>query len=499
MYLQALYKQHKTIMNIETKVKSKKITLLQSLIPMIVLIALLGTNVFVYGSAALAGSNQFVLLIGGLIAIGIGLYNKVDYEDIIKKITKNVRETTRAIYILLLVGALSGTWLLSGIIPTMIYYGLQILEPHIFLPATVIICSIIALATGSSWTTSATVGIALVGIGNAMGIDLALIGGAVISGAYFGDKLSPLSDTTNLASAMAGTDLFTHIRYMMFTTIPTYVLTLIIFIIISFNLDVPETIDMSASLQAIDQTFNITSWLFLVPVIVIGAILKKMKPILALLLGTLLGAVFALFFQPDIVAFVGEGTSLTPVTAYKGIMNAITTDIAILSPMESLNSLFEAGGMKSMLNTVWLIICAMFFGGAMEAIGALKKITQTLLSIAKSVFGLFASTMASCVVVNLTASEQYLSLVIPGKMFSKAYKDKGLAPENLSRTLEDSGTVTSVLIPWNTCGAYHSGVLGIDTMTYAPYAFFNIISPFVSLTYVVLNIKIRRLVDTIKA
>lgn len=477
------------------KKKAKPISLLQALIPMILLIILLGINVFVYEDEALAGSNQFILLIGGLIAIAIGVYNKVEYEDIIKKITKNVRETTRAIYILLLVGALSGTWLLSGVIPTMIYYGLQILEPHIYLPACVIICSIISLATGSSWTTSATVGIALVGIGNTMGLPIGMIGGAVISGAYFGDKLSPLSDTTNLAAAMTGTDLFTHIRYMLYTTVPTYILTLLIFIIISFNLDVPENVDISVTLNAIKDTFNITPWLFLVPVIVIGAILKKIKPIIALVFGTLLGALFALIFQPEIVAMVGEGTSLTPYTAYRGVMNAITTDIAILSPIDSLNSLFEAGGMKSMLNTVWLIICAMFFGGSMEAIGALKKLTESLLSIAKSIFGLFASTVASCVVVNLTASEQYLSIVVPGKMFSKAFKEKGLAPQNLSRTLEDAGTVTSVLIPWNTCGAYQSGVLGIDTFTYVPYAFFNLISPFMTLLYVALDIKIKTLVS----
>lgn len=479
----------------QPKIKPKKITLFQSLIPMVLLVILLAINVFIFEDEALAGTNQFVLLIGGLIAIGVGLYNKVDYEFIIKKITKNVRETTRAIYILLLVGALSGTWLLSGVIPTMIYYGLQILEPQIFLPACVIICSIISLATGSSWTTSATVGIALVGIGSTMGIPVGMIGGAVLSGAYFGDKLSPLSDTTNLASAMAGTDLFTHIKYMLFTTLPTYVVTLIIFIVISFNIEISSTLDITATLDAIDKTFTISPWLFAVPVIVVIAILKQIKPILALLFGTLLGAVFALFFQPDIVARIGDGDHLTVVTAYRGVMRAITTDIAIISPMESLNSLFEAGGMKSMLNTVWLIICAMFFGGAMEAIGALKKITASLLSIAKSVFGLFASTMASCVIVNLTASEQYLSIVVPGKMFAKAYKERGLAPENLSRALEDSGTVTSVLIPWNTCGAYHSGVLGIDTFAYAPYTFFNIITPFVSLAYVALNIKIRRLFE----
>ncbi|MHC5202417.1 Na+/H+ antiporter NhaC [Myroides sp. LJL119] len=473
----------------------KKITLLQALIPMLFLIALLGFNVFIYKAESLAGSNQFILLLAGLVAILVGLYNKVSYEKIINKITKNVKDTARAIFILLLVGSLSGTWLLSGVIPTMIYYGLQLLNPDIFLPCCVIICSIISLATGSSWTTSATVGIALIGIGNTMGINPAISAGAIISGAYFGDKLSPLSDTTNLAAALAGTDLFTHIRYMMYTTVPTYIVTLLAFIGISFTSNTVSTLDMSQTLQAIESTFYITPWLFLVPVVVVACILLKVKPIMALLLGTLLGACFALIFQGKIVAMVAGSDSLTILSGYKGIMNAITTDIQIISPMESLNSLFAAGGMKSMLNTVWLILCAMFFGGAMEAIGALKKITQALLHIAKSVFSLFASTIASCIVVNLTASEQYLSIVIPGKMFAKEYQKRNLAPENLSRTLEDGGTVTSVLIPWTTCGAYHAGVLGVETLAYLPYAFFNLISPIMSLLLVGLKIKIRTLVN----
>lgn len=475
---------------------TKSLGLLQSLLPVVILIFLLALNVSIYKDEALSGSNQFILLIGGVIAVFVGLVNKISYSKILKNITNNIRDTARSIFILLLVGSLSGAWLLSGVIPTMIYYGLQILHPNIFLPASMIICAVISIATGSSWTTSATVGIALVGIGNTLGIPIGMIGGAVISGAYFGDKLSPLSDTTNLASAMAGTDLFTHIRYMLFTTIPSFVLALLIFTILGFSQNISGGTDTTETLNAIANTFTISPLLFIVPILVIILIVRKVQPILALLAGTMLGAIFALIFQPDLVAQVGGNSRLDFISGYKGIMNALTTDIRIESPLASLNSLFEAGGMASMLNTVWLIICAMFFGGAMEAIGALKTIAQALLNIANSIFGLFASTFAGCIAINLTASDQYLSIVVPGKMFAKAYEDRGLAPENLSRTLEDSGTVTSVLIPWNTCGAYHSGVLGIDTLTYVPYAFFNIISPFMTLLYAGLNIKIRKLIRT---
>ncbi|WP_158963102.1 Na+/H+ antiporter NhaC [Myroides fluvii] len=476
------------------KKQAKPISLTQSLIPVVLLVVLLAINVFVFRDDALSGTNQFILLLGGAIAIMVGLYNRVSYDKILDQIINNVRDTSNAIYILLLVGALSGTWLLSGIIPSMIYYGLEILHPSIYLPACVIITSVISIATGSSWTTSATVGIALVGIGNALGMPLGVIGGAVISGAYFGDKLSPLSDTTNLAPVMAGTDLFTHIRYMLYTTVPTYVVTLILFIILGFIYGADGNVNTTETLTAISDTFTITPLLFLVPITVIVLIVKKVQPIAALLIGTLLGAVFALIFQPSIVVGVAGGDSFTFYNAYKGVMLALTTDIRILSPLESLNGLFEAGGMASMLNTVWLILCAMFFGGAMEAIGALQKISMALLSIANNLFGLFASTVASCLAINIMTSDQYLSIVVPGKMFAEAYKQKGLAPENLSRTLEDSGTVTSVLIPWNTCGAYHAGVLGIPTLTYLPYAFFNYLSPFVTLLYAAFDIKIRRII-----
>lgn len=474
-------------------ITNKYLSLWEALIPIVVLIAILGYNVYLYESDATSGPNQFALIIGAAIAAIIGFRNKVSYAKMIEEISENIKSTAGAILILLMVGALSGTWLLSGIIPTMIYYGLQILHPSVFLPACVIICSIISVATGSSWTTSATVGIALIGIGATMGMPLGMVAGAVLSGAYFGDKLSPLSDTTNLAPAMAGTDLFTHIRYMMLTTVPTMVFTLILFIILGLMQDTNALADDGTTLAAIKETFYVTPLLFIVPLVVIVLIVKKTEPLIALLIGILLGGVFALIFQPDLVAKIGGGTQLNFVNGYKGIMNAITVDTSIETSNVILNDLFTSKGMQGMLGTVWLILCAMVFGGVMEAIGALARITDYLLKMFHTVFGLFASTVVSCLALNLTASDQYLAIVVPGKMFAKAYKDKGLAPENLSRTLEDSGTVTSVLIPWNTCGAYHAGVLGVSTLSYLPYVFFSILSPFVTLLFAALNYKIKRL------
>lgn len=472
---------------------NRELSLLEALIPIFVLVTLLAFNVYVYGDEAIGGSNQFILLIGGAVAAIVGFRNKVSYQTVMEEVAKNLQSTTSAILILLMVGALSGTWLISGIIPTMIYYGLQILHPSIFLPACLIICAIISVATGSSWTTSATVGIALIGIGSTIGMPLGMVGGAVISGAYFGDKLSPLSDTTNLAPAMAGTDLFTHIRYMLYTTVPTMTITLIIFIFLGLAQTTTDIADDSTILNAIDASFTVSPWLFLVPGVVIFMIAKKADPMVALLAGTLLGGLFALIYQPDLVAKLGGAAQLDLVSGYKGVMNAITIETHIETTNTVLNDLFSSKGMQGMLGTVWLIICAMVFGGVMEAIGALTRITDSLLKTFHSVFGLFASTVASCLALNLTASDQYLAIVVPGKMFAKAYADKNLAPENLSRTLEDSGTVTSVLIPWNTCGAYHSGVLGVSTFSYLPYAFFNIISPFMTLIFAAFHIKIKQL------
>lgn len=472
---------------------TKPISLRASLIPVVLLVGLLAYNVFVFGDDALSGSNQFILLIGGAIAAIVGFFHHIPYEKMLSEVAENVKSTTGALLILLMVGALSGTWLISGIIPAMIYYGLQILNPTIFLAACVIICAIISIATGSSWTTSATVGIALIGIGNALGIPVGMTAGAVLSGAYFGDKMSPLSDTTNLAPAMAGGDLFTHIRYMLYTTVPTLVVTLIVFVILGLTLKTSGEADTDSILKSIDASFNISGWLFLVPLGVILMILKKTPPLMALLIGTLLGGVFALIFQPTVVAGLSGATNLTFENGYKGIINAITINTQIATDNDALNDLFAAKGMSGMLGTIWLIICAMVFGGIMDGIGALSKISQSLLQIAQTTFGLFASTVASCLALNVTASDQYLAIVIPGKMFSKAYKDRGLAPENLSRTLEDSGTVTSVLIPWNTCGAYHSSVLGVSVGEYFVYAIFNWLSPFMTLLFAAFKIKIAQL------
>ncbi len=471
----------------------KSISLKASLIPVVLLVVLLAYNVFVFGDDALSGSNQFILLIGGAIAAVVGFFHQVSYDKMLAEVAENLKSTTGALLILLMVGALSGTWLVSGIIPAMIYYGLQILNPTIFLAACVIICAIISIATGSSWTTSATVGIALIGIGNALGIPMGMTAGAVLSGAYFGDKMSPLSDTTNLAPAMAGGDLFTHIRYMLLTTVPTLVVTLIVFVVLGLTIDTSGEADTQSILNSIDATFNISGWLFLVPLGVILMILKKTPPLMALLIGTLLGGVFALIFQPEIIAGLSGAKELNFENGYKGILNAITVSTEIATDNVALNDLFTSKGMSGMLGTIWLIMCAMVFGGIMDGIGALSKISETLLGMAKTTFGLFASTVASCLALNVTASDQYLAIVIPGKMFAKAYKDKGLAPENLSRTLEDSGTVTSVLIPWNTCGAYHSGVLGVGVADYFVYAIFNWLSPFMTLLFAAFQIKIAQL------
>lgn len=470
-------------------VENTKLNLLQALIPVVLLMALLCYNI-IFANGELLGdySNQIILLIGGGFAALIGFFNKVPFQIMVSEIWENLKSVFIPILILFLVGALAGTWLVSGVIPAMVYYGLMVLSPEIFLPASVIIAALISIATGSSWTTSATVGIALVGIGTALGISSGMIAGAVISGAYFGDKMSPLSDTTNLAPAMAGTDLFTHIRYMSLTTVPTILITLIVFTILSLSVTTSGGTDVSNLLQTINTTFNITPWLFLVPATVIGLILLKTKPLVALSTGVLLAALFSAIFQPEILNNIAESKVIA-------IITAIFTDTQITTENEKLNELFSAGGMEGMLWTIYLITCAMVFGGIMDGIGALSKITSVLLALASSVFGLFASTVISCLGLNTIASDQYLAIVIPGKMFKKAYEDKGLAPENLSRTLEDSGTVTSVLIPWNTCGAYQSGVLGVNVGDYFIYAIFNWLSPFTTLLFAAFSIKIKQLAN----
>jgi NhaC family Na+:H+ antiporter len=472
----------------------KKPSLFQSFLPILVLVGLLVVNVlFVYGDNALGGPNQLALLFSAAVAGVIATLNGYSWKETLRGITASITSALPALLILLLIGALAGTWMLSGVVPAMIYYGLDILNPTIFLFASCLICAIVSIATGSSWTTVATVGIALVGIGDVLGFEKGIIAGAIISGAYFGDKMSPLSDTTNLAPAMAGTDLITHIKYMALTTIPSIVITLIIFLVIGFFYDANGEVGQIDALQtAIASKFNISPFLFLVPIAVIALIIKKVPAIPSLLIGSLLGGVFAVIFQPDLLVELSGETNFFK-AAYKSVIDAMSTDISIVTENEIVNELLSSSGMSGMLNTIWLILCAMIFGGIMENSGMLKRITQSIIGFAKTTGSLIATTTVSCITFNITASDQYLAIVVPGRMFAEEYKERGLHPKVLSRTLEDSGTVTSALIPWNTCGAYHSGVLGIATGEYFMYCFFNLISPLMTLAFGFLGIKIAKL------
>ena len=476
--------------------KTVKLPLFWAIFPILLLMGLLAYNVLlIYKDDATFGANQFALLSIGFVAMLIGVYYKITVKDMLEHVFDNIRTTSGAILILLMVGSLAGTWLISGIIPTMIYYGLQILNPTIFLGAAVVISTIVSVITGSSWSTTATIGIALMGIGKGLGINEAMIAGAVISGAYFGDKISPMSDTTNLAAAVAGSKLFDHIRYMLYTTIPSISIALIIFLIIGYFQETANKIEQTEILYGIDAVFNISPILLLIPIIVIVLIIKKVEPLVALFIGTLLGGIAAIVYQPQVLQNVLQAQhNLNIHESYRAVMDSIIGEVKITTHDNTLNELLKSRGMAGMLSTVWLIISAMVFGGIMEAIGALDSISNAMLRIAKGDFGVFASTTTTCIVFNATVSDQYLSIVVPGKMYAKAFKERGLAPENLSRTLEDSGTVTSVLVPWNTCGAYNAGVLNVATVEYLPFAFFNLISPVMTLIYAGFKIKIKKLI-----
>lgn len=473
---------------------NKTAQLLLALTPLVVLMLLLWFNVgYVFGDDALSGSNQVILMLSAFVAAAIGIANGTKMEAVFEKIKNNVRDTTQAIFILILIGGLAGTWLIGGIVPAMIYYGLDLINVQLFLPTAVIISALVSLSTGSSWSTTATVGIALMGIGQTIGLNPAIIAGAVISGAYFGDKLSPLSDTTNLAPAMAGTDLFTHIRYMLYTTIPSLIVSLILFAILGWSpgdaaMDAAEITTVQLLLKG---SFTITPWLFVVPVGVIVLIASKTDALVAISIGIFGGLVMALLFQGSLLQSLGS----SPFTMYEVAMRSVFGSITISSDHPILSDLLSTSGMSGMLGTVWLVLSAMAFGGAMEAAGFLSTITSAVISLARGTASLITSTLVACGVLNVTASDQYLAIVVPGRMFKDVYRERGLASENLSRTLEDSGTVTSVLVPWNTCGAYQSSVLGVATGEYFMYAFFNLISPLMTLVYAWAGIRIKRLND----
>ena len=471
------------------EIRHSEISLRKSIIPIILLISLLFYNIIFFEDNDWLGdfTYHYILVFTSIVATGIGLSEKIKISFVIKKIFSSIKSISTPIIILLLVGALAGSWKVSGIIPAMVYYGLNLVDPAVFLPLTLVVSTLVSLTTGSSYTTSATVGIALVAVGVAFNIPSGMTAGAVISGAYFGDKMSPLSDTTNLAPAMAGTDLYSHIKYMTYTTFPTYAITLVVFIILSFNMEIGsagEMKDIRSLSETILQDFHISPLLFLIPALVIILAFLKVRPVIALSFGILGAIIFSIIFQNNILDSIDPSKSTS-------ILLSIFTDTSIPTENERIIRLYDSGGMKGMLWTIYLTISAMIFGGSMDGIGALKKITNYLLNKAESTFGLFVSTAASCLGINIVASDQYLAIVIPGKMFKDAFEEKNLSAVNLSRTLEDTGTVTSALIPWNTCGAYHHGVLGVSVADYFIYAIFNWLSPITTLIYASLMIKIK--------
>jgi len=466
----------------------RKINIFWALSPIALLIALLSINVMVFSDDATSGANQIALIFSAMFAAVIALNFGFSWKALQEGIVKSIGSAMGAIIILLIIGSLTGTWLMGGIVPAMIYYGIKIIDPNIFLFASCILCAIVASAIGSSWTTVATIGVALITIGKAIGIPIEMTAGAIISGSYFGDKISPLSDTTNLASAMAEVDLIKHIKYMLFTTVPSIIISLILFLILGFNFS--GNIDsnhINQIILTIEENFHIGPELFITPLIMAFLIFKKVPAFPTLFIGTILGAVTALLFQEKAISNVSESNTLTGLIYYKVILQAMFGEINIGGDLLSSN------GMYGMLNTVWLIICAMIFGGIMEKAGFLKIIANAIMTKAKSHASLVTSTAGSCMFFNLTASDQYLAIVVPGRMYKSMYEKRNLAPENLSRTLEDTGTVTSVLIPWNTCGAYQASVLGVATIAYLPFCFFNIISPFMTLLYAYAKIRIKKI------
>ena len=468
---------------------------LVSLLPVAVLVVLLFFTIRLLGADALGGGSQICLLLTTALcaALGMGRYG-VSWKDIEHAIINNIAGVSSALIILLIIGALSAAWMLGGVVPTLIYYGVQIIHPKFFLVSCCVICAVVSVMTGSSWTTIATIGIALMGIGKAQGFEEGWIAGAIISGAYFGDKVSPLSDTTNLAAAIAGTNLFTHIRYMLYTTLPTIFVTLIIFTILSIGGGkIAADVSVADTQRMITDYYYISPVLFLVPLAAVAMIVFKMPPVPVLFVGSLLGGVMAVVCQPELIGSLSGDGTLTAGGAYRVVSRAMYGTVSPETGDPMVDSLFTSRGMAGMLNTVWLIITAMIFGGVMEAGQFLERITTALIRRVRSTGGLVSATAGTCVLFNSTASDQYLAIVIPGKIFGSAYRRKGLAPEVLSRTLEDAGTATSVLIPWNTCGATQAGVLNVATVAYLPYAFFCYISPLMSILFAWLGLRIRRI------
>jgi Na+:H+ antiporter, NhaC family len=467
-------------------------SLSQALVPLLLLIALLAASVWLFGDDSSYGPNQIALLLCACVAGLIGMRNGHRWGDVQDAIVHGVTLSTGAILILLAVGALIGTWILSGTVPTLIHYGLLLMHPSWFYVATCFICAVIALAIGSSWTVAGTLGVSLIVVAQGLGLSPAITAGAVISGAYFGDKMSPLSDTTNLAPAAAGSELFSHIQHMVWTTVPSFVIALIGFSLFGlFAQPAAVAVDFGDLPQALGAQFRI-GWFLLIPLLVVLALaLRRMPAFPAILIGALLGGLFAVLFQPDLVVARADNDALSrPAALLAGVWLALADGYASTTGNESVDDLLSRGGMSSMLNTIWLVICAMAFGAVMERVGLLERLIRGVLAMARSTGSLIAATLGTAFGANVVAADQYMSIVLTGRIFRPEYERRGLAPVNLSRALEDAGTLTSPLVPWNTCGAYMAATLGVATFEYLPYALFNLANPLVALILAYAGFKI---------
>jgi len=467
---------------------------LLSLVPILVLVTLLFVTIRIFGSDALSGGSQVVLLTATAVCCLIAMgYSKVRWKAIELAMINNISGVATALIILLIIGALSGSWMISGVVPTLIYYGMQIIHPSFFLASTCVICAIVSVMTGSSWTTIATIGIALLGIGQAQGFDDGWIAGAIVSGAYFGDKISPLSDTTILASSVTDTPLFKHIKYMMITTVPSIVITLVIFTVAGLTHEAIASDQIAMYSVSLKETFDISLWLLIVPIITGILIAKRIPSIITLFISTALAGIFALIFQPHLLQEISGLPIENMQSQFKGLIMTFYGSTQVQTGNPDLNDLVSTRGMSGMMNTIWLIICAMCFGGAMTASGMLGSITSVFIRFMKRTVGLVASTVASGLFLNICTADQYISIILTGNMFKDIYQKKGYESCLLSRTTEDAVTVTSVLIPWNTCGMTQATILGVATFTYLPYCFFNLISPLMSITVAAIGFKIKRI------
>ncbi len=476
----------------KTATQASTPTLRQATIPLAILVLMLGSSVFLFGETSSAGPNQIAMLLGAAVAALIGLRNGHTWSDLEAAMGRSIATATGPLLILLMVGSLIGIWILAGVVPTMIYYGLSLLTPSIYYAGACAICAVVALATGSSWTTAGTVGLALIGIATTYDLHLGIAAGAIISGAYFGDKMSPLSDTTNLAPAVAGTDLFTHIRHMTWTTVPSFGIALLFFIVIGAITPSPVGVnELAAVMSALESNFSIGPHLLFPVVVVLGLVIRRIPALPALSIGVLVGGIFAIVFQPDaVLLYIGDTTLPRPIALLQGAWQALFAGYRIDSGNMVVDDLLSRGGMASMLTTIWLIITAMIFGAVMEATDLLETLAARILRFVRSTGSLIAATLTTSFGVNVLASDQYIAIVLPGRMFRSEYERRHLDPKNLSRTLEDSGTLTSVLVPWNICGAFMAQTLGVSTLTYAPFAVFNLINPFIAALYGFLNVSI---------